>query len=147
MFMSLLTNCNLWLLTFMTGYIHDIHHGMNLPLTKMAFCERWQIWKICHHFSSPCCSTYPLMGMWRRACVCVQWCVYGRERQLVCRKCTASQFGSSLGGGGWEVTCFRRLSFSVRSQTLTIMLGSTQHAYVSLKIWPWPLTFMEKHRK
>lgn len=152
MFLSLLPNCNLWLVTFMAGYIHAIYHDMKLPVTKMAFCMWWQTWQILHHFSSPHCTACPPMRTRGKECVMV--CVQTRETDCMEEvhriNCLEAASGSWV--GGWRVIefmCFRRLSFNVKYHVFKPphMSGSTRLAYISLKGWPWPLTSMQKGMK
>lgn len=87
---------------------------MKLPVTKMAFYIRYDISVIILHLPVALFASSDENVQGR-----VRWCMYGREGQLVCRKCAATQFGISLGErGSWgevgrKVTCFKRSSFNM----------------------------------
>ena len=73
---------------------------MKLPATKMALCMRYDISVIILHLPV---ALYVSSDENVVQGVCVRRCVCGWEGQLECRKCTATQIGSSLGervGGG-----------------------------------------------
>ena len=95
---------------------------MKLPATKMALCMRYDISVIILHLPV---ALYVSSDENVVQGVCVRRCVCGWEGQLECRKCTATQIGSSLGervggggvgGGGWKVAGFRGSSFNIRDQ-------------------------------
>lgn len=98
------------------------------------------------------------MSMWRKECVCdgvcAMVCVWAWETDCRSKMHSITVWKQPWGvagqaEGGWEVTCFRRLSLNMRAQILTFMSGST-HQCVSVPeelpfcILPWSLIFMTK---
>lgn len=130
----------------MTGYIHDWLHSCHLSWFETVANKDGFLWAVTDmmNLSSLFVSPVPYASSGEHV---VQVAVHARAAWARSYVGSARHHGVEAALGGWEVMCFRRLSFNMRPPDLNLHVGLHPPCVgASLKscIPPWPLTFMEK---